>query len=320
MISGKKILLTGGSGFIGSHMGEKLVEDNQLVIFDTGNRDSLSFTQLASHPNVEVVAGGDVLNAQQLKEATAGCQCVIHMAGIAGIDTVVKKPVHTMEVNLQGSVNVLRAVVDSPDIEHVILFSTSEVYGPYVYRGTESELTTQGPIGESRWAYAVSKLAAEHYGFCYYDAHKTPVTSVRPFNVYGPRQLGESALRKFCIQAIADEDITITGDGNQIRAWCFVSDFVDGVVGLLGNQQALGQVFNIGNAKQTITILGLAEMIIRLAGSKSQILFKEQLRADVQVRVPSIQKSVDLFGFAPNVGLEEGIQQTLAWLRDNSAN
>src|SRR5262249_25152765 len=157
-----------------------------------GHRDALRHSFVVDHRNFKLVRG-DVLETEQLAAAMKGSDMVIHTAGIAGIETVVSKPIRTMQVNLLGTLSVLDAAARyMPDIKRFVLFSTSEVYGPYVYKGTEDTLTTQGAVGEPRWTYAVSKLAAEHMGFCYYDAFELPVTIVRPFNVYGPRQVGES--------------------------------------------------------------------------------------------------------------------------------
>lgn len=317
MIKGHRIFITGGGGFIGSHLCERLVDSNEIVVFDNGHRDALHHSAVAEHPNLELVRG-DVLRPEQVASAIKGCDLIIHMAAIAGIDSVVSKPIRTMQVNLLGTLNVLKAAVRYvPDITHLILFSTSEVYGPYVYKAAEDGLTTQGAVGEPRWTYAVSKLAAEHLGFCYQDAFGLPVTTVRPFNIYGPRQVGESAIHKFCIAALRHQNLDVTGDGNQIRAWCYVDDFVDGVLAILESDKTIGQIFNLGNPKQTTTILALAELVIRLAESRSQIVFIEHQIADVEVRVPSIQKAREKLGFDPKISLEEGLPLTLDWYRRN---
>ncbi len=313
------IFMTGGGGFIGSHLCERLAEANQLTVFDTGHRNALQYSKVAAHPNVRILRG-DVLNAADVAVAMKGADTVIHMAAVAGIDTVVTRPIRTMQVNLMGTFNVLEAAVRlKADVARLILFSTSEVYGPHVYRADESGPTTQGAVGEPRWTYAVSKVAAEHLGFSYQMEYGLPVTMVRPFNIYGPRQIGEGAIRKFCIGALKNDDLRITGDGNQIRAWCYVDDFVDAILDILEEDETIGQVFNIGNPKQTATILALAEQVVRLSGSRSRIVFGEQKIADVEVRVPSIQKARKMLGFEPKVGLEEGIKRTLAWCREHEA-
>ena len=165
MIQGKQILITGGGGFIGSHLCERLAPHNRIVVYDNGHRNAIRYTQLLDMPNVTLVKG-DVLNVAELQRATDGCQIVVHLAAIAGIDTVIKRPIVTMNVNLMGTKNVLDAAIAIGGVTRFIDFSTSEVYGPYVYRADENGLTTQGPVGEMRWAYAVSKLAAEHLTQC----------------------------------------------------------------------------------------------------------------------------------------------------------
>ncbi|MBN1993477.1 MAG: NAD-dependent epimerase/dehydratase family protein [Anaerolineae bacterium] len=317
MIQGKRILITGGGGFVGSHLGERLAAHNQLVIYDNGHRDAVQYTDLLDAPNVTFIKG-DVLDTAQLCRAMQDCQMVVHLAAIAGIDSVIKKPIITMQVNLLGTKNALDAAIQASGVTRFVDFSTSEVYGPYVYRADENGLTTQGPVGEMRWSYAVSKLAAEHLTHCYYEEYKLPVVTIRPFNVYGPRQVGEGAVHRFIMAALRRETLTIYGDGNQIRAWCYVDDFVNGVLLALEKEEAVGQVFNLGDPKQTVSILGLAEHIVRLTGSQAKIQFQEATMPDVQVRVPSIHKARQVLGYEPATGLEEGLSQTIRWYQERS--
>lgn len=315
MIEGRRIFLTGGLGFIGSHLAESLVADNELVIFDNRHRDSLVGDELLNNANVTVIEG-DVLDQGQLTSAMAGCDIVVHCAAIAGIETVVKRPMVTIKVNLLGTLHALEAAIAN-DVKKFVDFSTSEVYGPHVYRATEDSPTTQGPVGRIRWSYAVSKLAAEHLTHAYSDEYGLEAVSVRPFNIYGPRQSGESAVQRFVSQALRNEPLTVTGDGTQIRAWCYISDFIDGMQLLLMNKSAGMEVFNIGDPRGTITILALAERIVSLTGSSSRIEFREQTGPDVEVRVPSVAKAERVLGYAPKVGLDEGLSRTIAYFRSN---
>jgi nucleoside-diphosphate-sugar epimerase len=316
LIQGKQILITGGGGFIGSHLCERLAPHNRIVVYDNGHRNAIRYTQLLDMPNVTLVKG-DVLDVAELQRAMDGCQIVVHLAAIAGIDTVIKKPIVTMNVNLMGTKNVLDAVIAIGGVTRFIDFSTSEVYGPYVYRADENGLTTQGPVGEMRWAYAVSKLAAEHLTHCYCEEYGLPVVTIRPFNIYGPRQVGEGAVHRFIVAAMQRIPLTVFGDGNQIRAWCYIDDFIDGVLLTLEKEEALGQVFNIGDPKQTTSILGLAEHIARLTGNHTHIQFGEATMLDVQVRVPSIHKARQCLGYEPAVGLEDGLNRTIAWYEEH---
>ena len=312
MIQGKQILITGGGGFIGSYLCERLAPHNKLVIYDNGHRNAIQYTGLLETPNVTLIKA-DVLDEVRLCQAMEGCQIVIHLAAIAGIDTVIKKPITTMRVNLMGTKNVLDAATQTGNVTRLVDFSTSEVYGPYVYRADENGLTSQGPVGESRWAYAVSKLAAEHLAHCYYEEYGLPVVTIRPFNIYGPRQVGEGAIHRFIVAALRGEALTIYADGNQIRAWCYIDDFVNGVLLALEKEEAIGQVFNIGDPKQTTSILGLAEHIVRLTDKGASIQFRESTMPDVHVRVPDIRKARELLGYEPTTSLEEGLVRTIAW-------
>jgi UDP-glucose 4-epimerase len=313
MISGKRLFITGGLGFIASHVVEELMASNTIVLFDNGHRRSLADDTILSHPNVTVVEG-DVLDTSGLNAAMEGAEIVIHCAAIAGIETVVKRPMVTMKVNLLGTINALDGAVVN-GVKKFVDFSTSEVYGPQVYRAAEDAPTTQGPVGSIRWSYAVSKLAAEHMAHAYAAEHGLEAVSVRPFNVYGPRQSGESAIQRFAYQAVRNEPLTITGDGTQIRAWCFVSDFVDALLRVLSTSFPQMEVFNIGNPRGTITVLELANKIIALTGSKSKIEFRAQTGPDVEVRVPSIAKAERLLGFSPRVGLDDGITATVEYFQ-----
>ena len=310
-ISGHKIFITGGAGFIGTRLCESLVTENQIVVYDNGHRNALKDTSFASHPNLHFVLG-DVLDQGEVKKNMKGCDLVIHMAAIAGIDSVVKEPLTTMKVNLMGTSNVLEAALEK-NIERFVYFSTSEVYGPLVYKASEEDETTQGPVGEMRWTYAVSKLAGEHLTHCYMQKYKLPIVTLRPFNVYGPHQVGEGAMRKFVAAAIQNQEIEIFGDGTQIRSWCFIDDFAEGVLATLTESSAVGEVFNLGDPKQTITLLALAEKVIHLSGSRSEIRFKKQTMPDIRVRVPSIEKARRILGYSPKVTLEQGIMKTIAW-------
>ena len=164
-----------------------------------------------------------------------------------------------------------------------------------------------------RWTYSVSKLAAEHLTNCYMKKYELPTVIIRPFNVYGPHQVGEGAMHKFVASAIQNQEIDIYGDGTQIRSWCFVDDFVEGVLACLREPAAIGEIFNLGDPKQTITLLALAEKVIHLAGSRSEIRFKKRTMPDVHVRVPSIEKARRVLGYSPKATLEQGIMKTIAW-------
>ncbi|MGB0645756.1 MAG: NAD-dependent epimerase/dehydratase family protein [Bradymonadia bacterium] len=313
-ITGKNILITGGAGFIGSAVAKRLCEHNRIVLFDNLHRDALASSELLDHPNISLIRG-DVLDETAVKAAVQPCDMVIHMASIAGVDTVMKNPTLTMRVSLQGTFNVLLAAHETGRCERFIDFSTSEVFGKYAYRVAEGDATSLGAVGEARWTYAVSKLATEHLALSYFKQYNFPAVSIRPFNIYGPGQVGEGAVHHFIARAIRNEPLTVHGDGAQIRSWCFVDDIVDGVVSTLTEEGALGQAFNIGNPRSTLTIYHLAKLIVDLAGSSSEVRLEPIDRVDVQLRVPNIDKAIERLNFQPKVNLEEGLSRTIEWYR-----
>lgn len=312
-IRGKKIFVTGGAGFIGTTLCLRLVEDNEIVIFDNEHRNAMRYTELASHPNVRFIRG-DVLSYNSVLEAMSGCQVVVHLAAIAGVDDVFHHPVLTMKVNMLGTYHVLEAARQH-GVERLVDFSTSEVFGSYAFRVQEADVTSLGAVGETRWTYAVSKLATEHLAHNYYKEYGLPAVSIRPFNIYGPRQVGQGAIHAFVFRALRGEDLVIHNDGSQIRAWCYVDDIVDGVLLTLVKPEAVGQAFNIGNPRSVVTVYNLAREVIRLSGSTSRIRFETVDRVDVELRIPSITKAQKLLGFQPVVDLEVGLQRTIEWYR-----
>lgn len=315
-ISNKRIFITGGAGFIGSTLAARLCQENEITLFDNMARNTLQHTSLGKNSNIRLIVG-DVLDFDSVKKSMAGADLVVHAAAIAGIDTVIKSPVKTMEVNMLGTANVLRAAQQNKVSDRVLDFSTSEVFGSMAYRVTENMQTISGSAGEARWVYAVSKLAGEHLAHAYFKEHGLPVVTIRPFNVYGPGQTGEGAIQIFIRRALQNEAISIYGDGTQIRAWCYVDDMIEGLMYALESPNALGESFNIGNARAVTTIFGLAETICRVLDSKSEIVFRPPLSADIELRIPETNKAEKLLGFKAKVDLEEGIRQTAAWYRGN---
>jgi UDP-glucose 4-epimerase len=318
VLEGKRILVTGGAGFIGTTLARRLVERNEIVALDNLHRDALSGTELSEHPNF-TFHRGDVLDAELVRELADGVTHVVHCAAIAGVDTVLESPVRTMRVNLIGTYNVLEAVLATREtVERVIEFSTSEVFGTYAFKVDETHVTTQGSVGEARWTYAVSKLAGEHMGRAYYDEFGVPLVSVRPFNVYGPGQIGGGAIRAFIEAALEGRDLVIHGDGSQIRAWCYVDDMVEGALLCLEHPDAPGESFNIGNARSAVTIFDLASRIKRLTGCSGEIRFQPLHYTDVELRIPNVDKARQVLGFEAGIELDEGLSRTIAWYRERN--
>ena len=313
-IEGKTIFVTGGAGFIASRLIAGLVEENKVVIYDNFDRDTLSSTSHSGHANLTVIRG-DVLDCERLEDGMRGADIVVHAAAIAGIDTVIKSPTRTMRVNMIGTANVLEAARLAGVKDRVVDFSTSEVFGSMAFKPTEDRDTVAGSAGEARWTYAVSKLAGEHLSHAYYREFGLPVVSVRPFNVYGPGQTGEGAIQVFIKHALRNEDLHIYGEGDQIRAWCYVDDFIDGLTRCLVNPAAVGESFNIGNSRAVQTTYGLAQTVCRILKSDSKIVFRPPLSAEVELRIPSVEKAANVLGFRAAVDLDEGIRRTAEWYR-----
>ena len=317
MLEDKQIFITGGAGFIANTLIKNLIEKNKITIYDNFHRDTLSSSGYLSHANITVIKG-DVLDKDFLISAMKGSNIVVHAAGIAGIDTVIKDPVRTMTVNMIGTANALEAAFINKINDRFIDFSTSEIFGSMAYKSTEESNTVAGSAGEARWVYAVSKLAGEHLTHAYFKQHNLPCVTVRPFNVYGPGLTGEGAIQIFIKKALKHEDIYINGDGTQIRAWCYVDDFVDCLMRCIEDPKAIGESFNLGNARAVITTLGLAQTVCRVLNSRSKISFREQLSADIELRIPSVNKTEKLLGFKAKVDLDEGILKTADYFRSIS--
>ena len=278
-LSNKRIFITGGAGFIGSTLIGMLVADNDITVYDNLRRNSLAGRSYEHHPRLRLVQG-DVLDLAALRQAMEGAR---YLTGI----------------------------------ERIINFSTSEVFGRSAFRADEANLTEIGAVGEARWTYAVSKLAAEHLAKAYHQEFGLPVVTLRPFNVYGPGQVGEGALRTFILRALKNQDIEIHGDGNQIRAWCYIDDFIEGLLSSMTHPRAIGESFNIGNSRAVVTIFGLAQTVVRVLASQSRILFTNKTYADVELRVPSVKKARELIGFEAKVDLEEGVRRTAEFYRNH---
>lgn len=317
MIEGYRILITGGAGFIGSHLAQRLIDTNNVTIFDNFHRDALSRTRVGNDPSLTRIKG-DVLDGEAVRRAMRGKDLVFHCAAIAGIDTVGRKPVTTLKVNVLGSLNVLEAAIDQSDMQRVVCFSTSEVFGRDANGVTEENDARIGPPGEPRWTYAAGKLAEEQFAAAFFIEHGLPTTVVRPFNVYGPRQVGEGAIRNFIIDALSGRPLTIRGDGTAVRAWTFVDDMVTGACLAATIPAASGNYFNIGDPRQPLSVNDLAERIIRAVGANSEIIHAQATGPDVNSRIPNIDKAMSILGFEPVVDLDKGIEMTIAHFRDQS--
>jgi UDP-glucose 4-epimerase len=317
-----RVLITGGAGFVGSHLAEALLERGDEVFaldnLSTGSIENI--THLKSHPKFHYVID-TVTNEPVLAELVDRCDVVVHLAAAVGVKLIVEAPVHTIETNVHGTEVVLKLANKKKKL--VLIASTSEVYGKSanVPFREDADLVL-GPSDKHRWAYACSKLIDEFLALAYWKERKLPVIIVRLFNTVGPRQTGQygMVIPNFVQQALAGRPITVFGDGRQSRSFTYVGDVVRAMVALIDEPRAVGQVFNIGNGHE-ITIGDLAETIKRLTGSSSAIVripYDEAYEAgfeDMPRRVPDISRIGALVGYAPTVELDEILARVIEHFR-----
>ncbi|MFH0837514.1 MAG: NAD-dependent epimerase/dehydratase family protein [Candidatus Aenigmatarchaeota archaeon] len=307
-MKGKKILITGGAGFLGSNLTEMLIGDNNIVCLDnvsTGNMDNVrDFLQNKNYTLIR----GSIMNMDDLKKAMDGVDVVFHYAAVVGVKKTLEEPLNVLNVNLNGTRNVLEAALKS-GVKKVVNLSSSEVYGEPI----EVPEKEDGVLN-ARLPYAVTKLATELYAKAYFSEHGLKTVSVRPFNVYGPRQVSSAygfVVGIFIEQTLLGKPITVFGDGSQTRDFTFVKDNLAATV-LAAEKIDDGSVTNVGTGKQT-TVRELAEMIVRLTNSKSKISFVPERKLDIVHRCADITRMKALLGFTPRYSLEQGLKETIDW-------
>jgi nucleoside-diphosphate-sugar epimerase len=311
----RKMLITGGAGFIGTHLAERFCNKWDVVLLDSFRRDSLRLVpQLRDHPSIRIV-NADILNAGKMVSAFDGVDVVIHAAAIAGVSSYYEAPLRTLQVNILGTVNVLEAAVRAR-VKRFVQFSTSEIFGPHALWVKEDSPAVIGSVADRRWVYATSKLAGEHFAMRTAEECGFECTVVRPFNIYGPRQLGEGAISNFCRAAATGRRLMVQGDGSAIRAWCYIDDFVDAVDRILALDKAAGKVFNIGNMTEVESTIGLARRVTALAPGTG-ICMVPEVKAEVRARIPDTALARDTLGFQPRITLDEGLRRTFGWFSEN---
>lgn len=317
-----RVLITGGAGFIGSHLAETLLDrgDKVFVIDNLSTGSIENIVHLKTNPNFHYVID-TVTNEPVLAELIDRCDVVVHLAAAVGVKLIVEAPVHTIETNVHGTEVVLEHANKKKKL--VVIASTSEVYGKsLVVPFAEDADLVLGPTHKHRWAYACSKLIDEFLALAYWKEKKLPVIVIRLFNTVGPRQTGQygMVIPTFVQQALAGAPITVYGDGTQARSFTYVGDVVRAMVALIDEPRAVGQVFNIGNGAE-ISINALAERVRSLAGSQSQIVripYEEAYEAgfeDMPRRVPDITKIAALIGYQPTVQLDEIVTRVIEYFR-----
>lgn len=315
-----KYLITGGAGFVGSHLGERLLVDgHQVTALDDLSSGSLAnIAHLHGQPGFRFLKG-KVCDRALLNPEVEACDVVFHLAATVGVLNIIKSPVETIANNIDGTEAVLTAA--SRRRTNVLITSTSEVYGKNAkvpFR--EDDDLTLGPTIKSRWSYAASKIVDEFLALAYGREFGVPAVVVRLFNTIGARQTGEYGMvvPRFVRQALAGRNLTVFGDGRQRRAFTDVSDVVEWLVRLSACDKATGEVVNLGNTTE-ITILDLARRIVELTHSKSAIEMVPYERAyeegfeDIERRLPDISKAIALTGYTPQVGLDETLRRIQKW-------
>jgi nucleoside-diphosphate-sugar epimerase len=318
-----RALVTGGAGFIGSHLTEALLAmGHEVVVLDdlsTGRPENLQAVQ--GHPHLEMVAGS-VRDETLVRRLVIGVDVVYHLAAAVGVQLILERPVETIETNIVGTETVLRAACETRP--RVVIASTSEVYGkndrvPL----SEDDDRLLGPTTKSRWSYACSKAIDEFLALAYHREHQVPVTVIRFFNTIGPRQTGRYGMvvPRFVRQALDGGPITVYGDGRQSRCFTDVEDAVRATIALSLAPAAIGEVFNVGTTHE-LTMLALAERVRGLTGSLSPTVLVPYDQAyqpgfeDLRRRVPDIRKAERVVGYRPRVLLDETLRRVIDHLRD----
>ncbi|HEY8132499.1 MAG TPA: GDP-mannose 4,6-dehydratase [Thermoanaerobaculia bacterium] len=320
-----RVLITGGAGFIGSHLADAYLErgDHVSIIDDLSTGSIENIQHLKKHPHFEYTIDS-VRNVPLLAELADTCDVIVHLAAAVGVKLIVESPVRTIETNVRGTEVVLE--VANKKKKKVLIASTSEVYGlsnavPFREDGT----LVLGATTKGRWSYACSKAIDEFLALAYYREKKLPTVIVRLFNTVGPRQTGQYGMvvPRFVGQSLANAPITVFGDGTQTRCFCHISDVTQALLKLVDTPAAIGEVFNIGSNRE-ITITALAETVKRLTRSSSEIIYVpygeayEEGFEDMPRRVPDTTKITNLIGFEAKVSLEAIIESVVTYQRSRA--
>ncbi len=319
-----RILVTGGSGFVGSHLTEKLLQDGHSVValdnLTTGNFKNLE--KVSGNSNFEFV-DGSVLDSRKLEDLIKGIDYIFHLAAAVGVFNIVNKPLNSLLVNIRGTENILE--IANRYRVPILITSSSEVYGKNSKDSlSESDDRIIGSPTILRWSYSEAKAIDESLAMAYHIEHKLPIRIVRFFNTVGPRQMGNYGMvvPRFISMALKNEPITIYGDGKQTRCFGHIYDVVEGLILVAFNNKTIGQVINIGN-NQEISILDLAKLIIEKTNSKSEIKFVDYKDAygdgfeDMERRVPNINLIKELTGWQPKRDLNKIIEDVVAFQRNS---
>ncbi len=319
-----RVLITGGAGFIGSHLAEAYLEkgDEVYIIDDlsTGSLDNIKLLQEKFGRRLFVTID-TILNREALLELVGICDVVFHLAAAVGVRYILDNPLKSININVQGTEKVLDICARFK--KKVLIASSSEVYGKHLHAPlVETDNIIYGPSAKFRWSYAASKLMDEFTALAYFRTKGLPAIITRLFNTVGPRQTGAygMVIPRFVAQALKNEPLTVYGDGKQSRTFTYVKDVVTALMGLMHHDKTAGEVFNIGGTEE-ITISDLAEKIIKATGSGSSVELIPYEKAyekdfeDMQRRVPGIEKIRSYIGFDPKTDLNTILKQVIEHMR-----
>jgi len=321
------VLITGGAGFIGSHLAEELLESGEEVYvvddLSTGSMDNIS--HLVSHPRFYYQID-TIMNERLMERIIQRVDMVYHLAAAVGVKLIVEEPIKCITTNIMGSILVLQLAYELGK-KKVLIASTSEIYGKSTNpKFSEEDDRILGPTTKLRWSYSTSKAVDEYMGLIYAKKKKLPVVIARIFNTVGPRQTGRygMVIPRFVKQALDSRPITVFGDGRQMRCFLHVNDLVRVLTELSGRPEAVGQIFNVGST-QTISIKDLAQKVKQMTGSQSEIVYipyeeaYEEGFEDMLYRAPDISKLNRLIGFQPAYDLDQILESVIEYYRSGEA-
>ena len=317
-----KVLITGGAGFIGSHLAERHLSmgDKVVIIDNLSTGDMTNIQHLEPNDNFKCVID-DVLNDEIMRRMINDCDLIYHLAAAVGVDLIIDNPLRSLTTNIRGTEIILELANEKK--KKVILASTSEIYGKkngHVPFREDSDRIL-GPTTIVRWLYSTCKAVDELFALAYWREKRLPCVIVRPFNIIGPRQTGDYGMvvPRFIKQALLGHPIRVYGDGNQSRCWTYIDDALDGLIALAQSDKAVGEVFNLGSNFET-TIKDLAYQIKEMTDSKSEILFTPYEQAwpkgvyeDLEYRAPDLEKIHTYVNYNPKVTLEEALAKIIAY-------
>ncbi|MFQ5456384.1 MAG: NAD-dependent epimerase/dehydratase family protein [Nitrospirota bacterium] len=310
--SRKKVLVTGGGGFIGNHLSERLLQlGAEVTIYDCHFPDGIK-------EDIEIIHG-DIRDYQKIEEAVKGKEIVFHLAGLLGVENIIDKPVEVLDINLGGTINILKASIKN-SVERFIFSSSSEVYGePLKLPISEKDATS--PVS----TYGVSKLSAEQYCLAYNQKYDLPVTIIRYFNVYGPRQKEKFVISIFISRIAKNLPPIIYGNGEQIRSYTNIDDAINGTLLAATSEKGVGEVFNIGN-DQPVAIKNLAYYVSDLFDKQITPEFRyfgngiRHKEREINKRIPDISKARFMLDFHPKIDFQTGVKQFIEWYKDFGVN